>query len=135
MVRRGEWMGASADRFDRVLLDVPCSNSGVLARRPEARYAQDDHMLQSVEALQRRILLDTAPAVRPGGLLIYSTCSIWPEENGRQVERFLAGGPPFTLLSEQSTLPSVGDNSSEYHDGGYFAVLQRTAGEAMVRRK
>ena len=122
-VLTGSSMPPDAPRFDRILLDVPCSNSGVLARRPEARYAQNDRALHSVEALQRRILSDTFPHVRPGGWLIYSTCSIWPEENQQQVNRFLAEQPGFVRIAEQATLPSTGDDANTYHDGGYFAVL------------
>lgn len=111
--------------FDRVLVDVPCGNSGVMARRPESRYHQTRAALASLATLQRDILDDTAPAVAPGGLLIYSTCSIWPEENEEQVKSFLQRHKDFTHLDERTTLPFSDDNPGHYHDGGYFAVLRR----------
>lgn len=115
--------------FDRVLVDAPCSNSGVLPRRPEARYAQDDHSLASLRKLQLTILADTAPRVSPdGGLLIYSTCSIWPDENTGVVSTFLSNHQNFTLLSEHPTLPSFDVPPTSYHDGGYVAVLRRAPG-------
>jgi 16S rRNA (cytosine967-C5)-methyltransferase len=119
--------GKLPETFDRVLVDAPCSNSGVLARRPEARYAQDDATLQSLAKLQRDILDDTASHVAPGGRLIYSTCSIWPEENEGCVAEFLKRHPAFTLVGERLTLPSMDDEGAEpgYHDGGYYAVLSR----------
>jgi 16S rRNA (cytosine967-C5)-methyltransferase len=115
--------GGMSNSFHRVLIDAPCSNSGVLARRPEARYAQDDKTLTSLRELQLKILDDTAPYLCPNGLLVYSTCSIWPEENQEVVKIFMASHPDFQKLSEMVTLPSFDPDPSRYRDGGYFAVL------------
>jgi 16S rRNA (cytosine967-C5)-methyltransferase len=117
----------AAESFDRVLVDVPCSNSGVLPRRPEARFHQSDENLKSLAKLQAEILNDTAPHVKPGGLLAYSTCSIWPEENQHRVEAFLKRHKDFTLLVEQATLPNLIPDLNKYHDGGYVAVLGKRA--------
>jgi 16S rRNA (cytosine967-C5)-methyltransferase len=111
--------------FDLALLDVPCSNSGVLPRRPEARYFQATTALRSLEMLQADILHDAAPHVRPGGLLVYSTCSIWPSENQRQVRSFLASYLDFRLAEENSTLPYLGTDPTQYRDGGYWAQMRR----------
>jgi 16S rRNA (cytosine967-C5)-methyltransferase len=111
--------------FDRILIDAPCSNSGVMARRPEARYTQTAEGMTSLCELQDRILDDSADYLRPGGLLVYSTCSIWPEENGARVERFLSKRRDYELHDAHSTLPSLDDRPAGYHDGGYFAVLRR----------
>jgi 16S rRNA (cytosine967-C5)-methyltransferase len=112
--------------FDIALLDVPCSNSGVLARRPEARYAQTRASLASLEKLQAAILDDTAPHLRPGGVLLYSTCSVWPEENQQQVDAFLRRrSGEYVKQAEQSTLPSASVDKANYHDGGYWALLRR----------
>jgi 16S rRNA (cytosine967-C5)-methyltransferase len=115
----------AAKEFDLALVDVPCSNSGVLARRPEARYTQTSAALDSLAKLQICILNDTAPHIRPGGLLVYSTCSIWPEENQAQIDRFLKRHSGFSRQTEQVTLPSLSLDIAKYHDGGYWAVLRR----------
>lgn len=112
--------------FDRILVDAPCSNSGVLARRPEARFAQDERTLHSLWQLQMDILNDTASWLASGGLLVYSTCSVWPEENQQVVEAFLKQHSDFGLQVEQATLPSMENNPLSYRDGGYYAVLRRT---------
>lgn len=111
--------------FDAILADVPCSNSGVLARRPEARYAQTPAALASLAKLQDRILADSAPFLRPGGRLVYSTCSVWPEENRQRIDAFLQQHPDFELLHDQSTLPSFDEGPTRYHDGGYVAAMRR----------
>jgi 16S rRNA (cytosine967-C5)-methyltransferase len=112
-------------RFDRILADVPCSNSGVLARRPEARFAQNPKALASLAKLQDQILEDSAPHFAPGGLLVYSTCSVWPQENQERIKQFLARHSEFQLDHEQHILPSFDDDPAHYHDGGYLAVLRR----------
>jgi 16S rRNA (cytosine967-C5)-methyltransferase len=111
--------------FDAVLADVPCSNSGVLARRPEARYHQSAGALASLAKLQDKILDDTAPTLKPGGRLVYSTCSVWPEENRQRVDTFLNRHPEYELESDKTTLPSFESDPTRYQDGGYAAVLRR----------
>ncbi|MGC4032303.1 MAG: transcription antitermination factor NusB [Tepidisphaeraceae bacterium] len=110
--------------FDRILIDAPCSNSGVLIRRPEARYRQDDATLKSLEELQRTILKDTVPFLAPGGLLVYSTCSIWPEENGDQVRWLTETFPQLKIVNLLTTLPSLATDPTKHHDGGFVAVLK-----------
>jgi 16S rRNA (cytosine967-C5)-methyltransferase len=112
-------------KFSKILIDAPCSNSGVLARRAEARYAQDDKTLVSLGRLQDRILDDSAEALQSGGRMVYSTCSIWPQENSQRVEKFLGRHADYRLLEEKLTFPSTDDDPVKYHDGGYWAVLQR----------
>ena len=110
------------EAFDRILIDVPCSNSGVLARRPEARYRGGVDCLVKV---QREILEDTTGSLAPGGIFVYSTCSVWPEENERQVADFLARNPGIELVEEKMTWPSFETTEeTEYRDGGYWAVLR-----------
>jgi len=105
---------------DLLLLDVPCSNTGVLARRPEAKYRYSAKALESVANLQRRIVEQSIDLLRNGGMLVYSTCSIEPSENERQaewiVERFGR-----RLVSSELTLP--GGRGADSHDGGYYAVI------------
>jgi len=108
--------------FDAVLLDVPCSNTGVLAKRVEVRYRLRAHGLDDLLAAQAQLLDCAAPMVVSGGRLAYSTCSIQPEENQEQVQRFLRRMPDFTCATERITLPEAGDMDC---DGGYVAILLR----------
>ncbi len=90
-----ETIAASADKYrdfpqaDRVLCDVPCSGLGIIRRKPELRYKQDLG-LENLPDLQYNILRNCADFVKKGGLLIYSTCTLNPDENGRNAERFLS---------------------------------------------
>jgi len=115
--------GEISGSFDRILIDVPCSNSGVLARRPEARYRSG---MDCLVKIQREILEDTKAWLGNGGILIYSTCSVWPEENELQVREFLVTNPELELIEERLVLPSFGETLAEkYHDGGYWAALRK----------
>lgn len=128
-VHRASWLRDLPElaevKFDGALVDVPCSNSGVLARRAEARYFQTARALESLGKLQNDILIDTAPFIKTGGLLVYSTCSVWPEENGQRVEAFLRQNPSFELIDSRTTLPSLETGANRYRDGGFVAVLGR----------
>ena len=96
-----KWLKRQADGFDRVLVDAPCSGSGTWRRNPDAKWRFTEADLTELTALQGRILAQAAPLVKPGGRLIYATCSLLPEENDRQIEAFLAAHPDFTLLPVQ----------------------------------
>jgi 16S rRNA (cytosine967-C5)-methyltransferase len=76
--------------FDRVLLDPPCSTLGTLQSRPDARWRKSPEQVEELAGVQRELLDAGAARVRPGGVLLYSTCTISPEENERQIRRFLA---------------------------------------------
>ena len=82
-------------RADVVLIDAPCLGTGTFARHPDARWRVTAEMLSSLEVLQTELLAQAARVVAAGGLLVYSTCSLEPEENREQVDRFLAGNPDF----------------------------------------
>jgi len=111
---------AGTEQYDLVLLDVPCSNTGVLARRPEARYRFSQQSLGELVQLQRQILETASAWVKPGGLLLYSTCSIEPPENRKQVERRLRQGGE--LLHEHQQMPTgTGDT---YTDASYHALMR-----------
>jgi 16S rRNA (cytosine967-C5)-methyltransferase len=111
--------------FDRVLVDAPCSNTGVLARRPEAKSRFDAAHLSELVALQKQILAQAYTRLFPGGLLCYSTCSLEGEENEEQVRGFIAAHKDLELIEEKLTLPAAGSG-----DGGYYAVVKRGAGKA-----
>lgn len=108
--------------FDLVYLDVPCSNSGVLQRRPDVKWRQTPESIGQLTDLQRRLITAAARFVKPGGSLVYSTCSIGEEENGEVVAYFLGGpGRNFEKREEVRSLPWESG-----HDGAYVCRLDRT---------
>jgi len=111
--------------FDRVLVDVPCSNTGVLARRAEARDRVRVGEMAALNRQQMDLLRLGARLTKPGGLLVYSTCSIEPEENERVVEAALKAQADLQLLDQQTSLPETGVSSREWRDGGFRARLKR----------
>ena len=102
--------------YDRVLADVPCTSTGVLARRPEGRWKLKAQDYKKLPALQREILAQAARAVAPGGVLVYSTCSLEEEENERVVET-LEG---WEIMLMETTLPQAG-----VRDGSFVARLEK----------
>ncbi|MHC4705945.1 MAG: transcription antitermination factor NusB [Planctomycetota bacterium] len=108
--------------FDAVLLDVPCSNTGVLARRVEARYRIRPTTATKLAKTQYQLLETAAAMIKPQGKICYSTCSIQEPENGQLVRRFVQKHPNFRLESEVLTLPSAEDFD---HDGGYVAIVTK----------
>jgi 16S rRNA (cytosine967-C5)-methyltransferase len=120
-------------RADAVLVDAPCLGTGAFARHPDARWRVSPETLASLERLQAELLERSATVVSPGGLLVYSTCSLEPEENRVQVDRFLAGNSGFrrepsgaipdTLLSEEGDLMILPHRHGM--DGAYAARLRR----------
>ena len=112
--------------FDVVLADVPCTNTGVLARRPEAKWRFSADGLHKVVADQKFLLSAAAAFVRPGGRLVYSTCSLEPEENEMLVGRFARAFPQRKLLSRTRTLPGGADDPAQWYDGGFAAIFQST---------
>ncbi len=110
---------------DLLILDVPCSNTAVLARRPEARYRFNPTTLNALTTLQQKILTRTLPLLAPNAHLLYSTCSLEPEENQQQTHHLtqhLTQHQNLTLLSDSQTTPT-GQNQS-HQDGAYHALLQ-----------
>jgi 16S rRNA (cytosine967-C5)-methyltransferase len=120
--RGGE--GLEPASFDAVLVDAPCSNTGVLAKRPGARWRFSTESQASLVAVQEGLLEDGARCVRPGGRLVYSTCSIEPEENQRRVRAFLARHAELELEEELEALPDVRGPTGPL-DGGYAARMRR----------
>ncbi len=116
---------AGSQPLDAAIVDVPCSNSGVIARRPEARLGLTARKLGSLIEVQRELLRKAAEPVRPGGCVVYSTCSIEPAENEEVVAYFAVANPEWSLVEEETTLPAWGPALSDWRDGGYFARLQR----------
>ncbi|MCA6381084.1 MAG: RsmB/NOP family class I SAM-dependent RNA methyltransferase [Cytophagales bacterium] len=105
---------------DRLLLDVPCSGLGVLKRNPDAKWKMSLDFIEQVKELQQRILADYSSMVKTGGEMVYSTCSLFPPENEKQVETFLKNqSENFELLNQKTVLPSEG------FDGFFMARLKR----------
>ena len=115
---------APEGEFDGVLLDVPCSNTGVLARRPEARWRWGPKTRASLSAVQEELLETGSSRVKPGGVLVYSTCSLEPDENRQRVRAFLEAHPGWSLEEEHEVLPRSSEPAGPV-DGGYAARLRR----------
>jgi 16S rRNA (cytosine967-C5)-methyltransferase len=107
-----------SSQFDRVLVDAPCSNTGVMRRRVDLRWRIQPHEIERLRATQLDLLKQAALRLKPGGTLIYSTCSLELEENSRVVQQFLAELPGFKLESEWELLPFVDEV-----DGAFVATL------------
>jgi 16S rRNA (cytosine967-C5)-methyltransferase len=119
-VRVVEAFDVSESQFDKVLVDVPCSNTGVLRRRPDARWNWSVEKLAALVRLQSEILDAAASRVRSGGRLVYSTCSNEPEENMRQIEALLSRRPEFDLVETKESIPF-----ETGFDGAFAAALAR----------
>ncbi|MCK4960076.1 MAG: hypothetical protein KAT00_11765 [Planctomycetes bacterium] len=111
--------------FDAVMVDAPCSNTGVMARRCEVRLRINENAVKELAKTQLRLLTKAGQMIKAGGRICYSTCSIMKDENSGVVEKFLAENDDFVLESEKLTLPSIakGDEVVFDHDGGYAAII------------
>ena len=110
-----------SSRFDRILIDAPCSNTGVMRRRVDLRWRIRPGEIGRLHLAQLELLNQAAPLLRPGGRLVYSTCSLEPEENTEVVNEFLAGHADFKLDRTCELLPFV-----DGVDGTFVARLART---------
>jgi 16S rRNA (cytosine967-C5)-methyltransferase len=125
-----------AEPFDAVIVDVPCSNSGVVARRPEARLRLTPAALTSLRGVQAELIRLAADFVAPRGRLLYSTCSIEPEENEHTVTGFVQAAGDWRLAVSRLILPGWGPRPSDWRDGGFAALLTREdSGLRRVRGK
>ncbi len=111
------------DGFDGILLDVPCTNTGVIRRRPDVRWNWSEMRLARLAGLQEALLDAAAPCVKPGGRVVYSTCSLEPEENELRVASWLARHPGFRRTKARKLLPP-----KTRTDGAYAACLVKAAG-------
>ena len=123
-----ERIGGYVCRADRVLADVPCSGLGVFRRKPEIKYKENNGLDELVE-IQKQILEAAAAYVKPGGTLMYSTCTINPAENQQQAEAFLRAHPEFAKTEEVQFLPEMG------LDGLYYCKMQRGNEEPRIPGK
>jgi 16S rRNA (cytosine967-C5)-methyltransferase len=107
-------------RFDRILVDAPCSNTGVMRRRVDLRWRISAEEIERLRATQLDLLKQATVQLKPGGTLVYSTCSLEPEENGDVVKQFLAEHTNFKLETQHELLPFL-DNV----DGAFVATLKK----------
>jgi 16S rRNA (cytosine967-C5)-methyltransferase len=107
--------------FDRILVDAPCSNTGVMRRRVDLRWRIKPDELERLRATQCQLLDQAAAQLKPGGTMVYSTCSLEPEENETVTKEFLAAHPDFALGAERQLLPFA-----DGVDGAYVARLRKT---------
>lgn len=106
---------------DRLLLDVPCSGLGVLRRNPDAKWKLNLDFIDQIKQTQQKIIIDYSEMLKPGGIMVYATCSILPSENQDQVNSFLKSrGDKFELISDRKVFPSEG------FDGFYMAAIKKT---------
>jgi len=107
--------------FDAVLADVACTASGVVRRHPDSKWLRREADIASFAAAQSRILDALWRVVRRGGKLLYATCSVFPEENGEQIDRLVANRPDARRAHEEQILPAAA------HDGFYYCLLEKHA--------
>jgi 16S rRNA (cytosine967-C5)-methyltransferase len=111
-------------RLDAIILDVPCSNTGVLARRVEVRWRWNPKEAEALGKIQQELLSKAASFARPETKILYSTCSIQPKENQQLIQAFLLQHKQFVLQEEQLVLPAIKTAAAFDHDGGYAAVIK-----------
>ncbi|HLT34098.1 MAG TPA: RsmB/NOP family class I SAM-dependent RNA methyltransferase, partial [Aquaticitalea sp.] len=110
------------DKADRVLIDAPCSGLGVLRRNPDAKWKLQPDFIEDIKKTQQEILQQYSRMVKPGGQLVYATCSILPSENQKQVDEFLTSefGKEFTFVEDKKVL-----SHQSGFDGFYMALLKK----------
>jgi 16S rRNA (cytosine967-C5)-methyltransferase len=117
-VEKPEWLGY----FDRLLLDAPCSGLGTLARHADARWRLSPEAITELVLLQRQLLEALVPLLKPGGQLVYATCTVHPAENSQLLEAFLADHPSWQRLQQWQRWPAATGG-----DGFFAALLQAPA--------
>ncbi len=132
-----KWLRRQKESFDCVLVDVPCSGTGTWRRNPDMRWRTYGPGIEELTAIQAEILEKVAGAVKQGGRLVYATCSLLPEENEDQIERFLARHTEFTLKNLESIWPETLEVPCDrsylrltprrhQSDGFFAAVMERS---------
>ena len=110
------------NKADRVLIDAPCSGLGVLRRNPDSKWKLQPEFIDNIKAVQQEVLQNYSKMVKPGGKLVYATCSVLPSENQEQVDKFLTSesGKDFTFVKDEKILASKSG-----YDGFYMALLEK----------
>ncbi|MBK9586000.1 MAG: RsmB/NOP family class I SAM-dependent RNA methyltransferase [Alphaproteobacteria bacterium] len=127
--RHRRWLKRQKGTFDVVLLDVPCSGSGTWRRNPDMRWRVYGPEIAELKTLQMDILEKASPCVKPGGRLVYATCSLLREENEAQIEAFLERHPDFTLEPVDETRglgsPFMRLTPLRHQTDGFFAAVMK----------
>jgi 16S rRNA (cytosine967-C5)-methyltransferase len=124
-----DWCGS--EQFDRILLDAPCSATGIIRRHPDIKILRTPEEIDKLNELQVRLIYNLWSLLKPGGLLVYATCSIMPKENTRIIEAFIDRQPQATveMLDVDWGIEQVFGRqllpSTTGHDGFYYAVLRK----------
>lgn len=124
------------EKYDRVLLDVPCLGLGVMKRKPDIKWQKQKEQIEQIQGIQKQLLNVCCQYVKKGGILLYSTCSILQEENQIVIKEFLKTHPNYAICpinlsqlgwKEETILDPIGQNlyPNEFHDGFYFCKLQK----------
>ena len=127
--------------FDAILLDAPCTASGIVRRHPDVRWLRRESDIAQLAQQQKRLLTALWPLVKPGGRLVFCTCSVFRAEGEAQVAAFVAHnndsvlrpGPGHLMPRGRANPESLRDNEPSDHDGFYYAVLQKGAPDALAR--
>ena len=131
-----KWVKRHVGHFDLVLVDAPCTGTGTWRRDPDKRWRQLGPGLSDLVPLQKKILASAARMVKPGGRLVYATCSLLPEENERQIESFLQENSDFSVEPAEGivTFPGGGNylrlTPAQHDTDGFFAARLKRKGKA-----
>ena len=106
------------EKFDKILLDVPCSGFGTLGRKPDLKYHLSPSSLDELQVIQKGLLNNTSKLLKTNGEILYSTCTLNKKENGKQVLAFLKEHDEFSLKEEDTIINDLGDCF-------YYAVLKK----------
>ena len=121
VIEEGKTIADLTNKADRLLLDVPCSGLGVLKRNPDAKWKLTQESINRTIDVQHKIITEYSKTLKSSGVLVYSTCSILPIENRKQVDYFLQNNPNFELIKDKLLMPSQG------FDGFYMALIKKQA--------
>lgn len=111
------------EKFDYILADVPCSGLGVIHHKPDLKYQMSLEKIESIKKIQNKIINNVINYLKPGGILVYSTCTINLDENERFIEKFLKDNQRFIKQEEIKYLPN------DFHDGFYICKLKEITNE------
>lgn len=109
------------EKYDKILLDVPCSGIGVIRKKPEIKWTRQEYELEELVSIQEKILDNCSRYLKKDGTLVYSTCTVLKEENEEQIKKFLENHSDFELVEEKKLYPNVDET-----DGFYIAKLIRS---------